>query len=92
MAASLGVWRTRLVECRVRADRTLSPLTLAPGHGPSLDQKCLTLLKRCWSGPISDRIVSAEVTARPLTRVRSPPDQRANAVLRGIRLRARRGF
>ena len=31
MAASFSAWRTRFVERRVRADRTLPPLILVPG-------------------------------------------------------------
>ena len=76
----------------MRADRTLPPLILVPGHSPSHEQKCLTLAKRLKSGPISDSTVSTEVTASPLMRVRSTPAQRASAVRRskpGVFLPAR---
>ena len=65
MAAIFSAWRTRLAERRVRAESTLPPLILVPGHKLSQEQKCLTLSKRLKSGPISESTVSTEVTASP---------------------------
>src|ERR1039457_2488492 len=70
----------RLATRLLAPESTLPPEIFVPGHRPSQEAKCLTVLKRDRSGPTSAIIFNAVPTSMPSIRVRSTPQARYGGV------------